>query len=320
MNDRTIIRSCTVQGHGGFMTVRDPNGLMLTKSPYIQTGSSFAQSANRQAFRGGMFVHGFNGNMPLEIVDVKNGDPFRLYARSKRSQVQVNGVGVGHGLFTRRPELPSPFYVNGVRYQVNAISAYNSTLGTCELILDKNSGTKDGNENGEGWLGPVTGYTLVGGVRTPVYGQTTNYPTILQTAGNRSQLGNDFTQINDLGYGLLVTNTGLSEMVGMFTYYCHAAYYANNGSEIRSVGGSNAYGNFGLVAAGSDPNEVAQTGTLAYNTAQTAKVYRNDSSQFYAEAEQNYVYVYDTDLIPLPEGEIDITFTNRKALISFTGT
>jgi hypothetical protein len=320
MNDATIIRNCTVQGHGGFMTVLDPNGQILTKSPYIQTGSSFAQSANRQAFRGGMFVDGFNGNMPLEIVDVKNGDPFRLYARSKRSQVQVNGVGVGHGLFTRRPELPAPFYVNGVRYQVNAISAYNSTLGTCELILDKNSGTKDGNDNGEGWLGPVTGYTLVGGVRTPVYGQTTNYPTILQTAGNRSQLGNDFTQINDLGYGLLVTNTGLSEMVGMFTYYCHAAYYANNGSEIRSVGGSNAYGNFGLVAAGSDPNEVAQTGTLAYNTAQTAKVYRNDSSQFYAEAEQNYVYVYDTDFIPLPEGEIDITFTNRKALISFTGT
>ena len=320
MNDATIIRNCTVQGHGGFMTVLDPTGQILTKSPYIQTGSSFAQSANKQAFRGGMFVDGFNGNMPLEIVDVKNGDPFRLYARSKRSQVQVNGVGVGHGLFTRRPELPAPFYVNGVRYQVNAISAYNSTLGTCELILDKNSGTKDGNENGEGWLGPVTNYTLAGGVRTPVYGQTTNYPTILQTAGNRSQLGNDFTQINDLGYGLLVTNTGLSEMVGMFTYYCHAAYYANNGSEIRSVGGSNAYGNFGLVAAGSDPNEVAQTGTLAYNTTQTAKVYRNDGSQFYAEAEQNYVYVYDTDFIPLPEGEIDITFTNRKALISFTGT
>ena len=320
MNDATIIRQCTIQGHGGMMTVLDPAGQILTKSPYIQNGSSFSQSVNKQSFRGGMFVDGFVGNMPLEIVGPKNGDPFRLYARSKRSQVQVNGLGVGHGLFTRRPELPAPFYVNGIRYQVNAISGYNSTTGTCELILDKNSGTKDGNENGEGWLGPVTNYTLVNNVRTPVYGQQENYPTILQTAGNRSQLGNDFTQINDLGYGLLVTNTGLSEMVGMFTYYCHAAYYANNGAEIRSVGGSNAYGNFGLVAAGSDPNEVAQTGTLAYNTVQTAKVYRNDSGQFVTDAEQNYVYVYDTDFIPLPEGEIDITFTNRKALVSFTGT
>ena len=109
-------------------------------------------------------------------------------------------------------------------------------------------------------------------------------------------------------------------MVGMFTYYCHAAYYANNGSEIRSVGGSNAYGNFGLVAAGSDPNEVPQSGELAYNTVQTAKVYRNESAQFEAEEQQNYVYVYDTDFIPLPEGEIDITFAERTALVSFTGT
>ena len=313
MNDATIIRNMTVQGHGGFMTVLDPNGQILTKSPYIQTGSSFSQSVNKQAFRGGMFVDGFNGNMPIEIVDQKNGDPFTLYARSKRSQVEVNNLGVGHGLFVRRPQLPAPFYVNGIRYQVNAIRNHDPASGTCELILDKNSGTKDGNDNGEGWIGPVTHYEIINGVRTPQYGQPKNYPTTLQTAGNRSQLGNDFTQINDLGYGLLVTNTGLSEMVGMFTYYCHAAYYANNGSEIRSVGGSNAYGNFGLVAAGSDPNEVAQTGRLAYNTVQTAKVYVNEVGQNYAAAEQKYVYVYDTDFIPLPEGEIDITFTERQA-------
>jgi len=320
MNDSTIIRNMTVQGHGGFMTVLDPDGQILTKSPYIQTGSSFSQSVNKQAFRGGMFVDGFNGNMPIEIVSTKNGDPFRLYARSKRSQVQVNGQGVGHGLFERRPQLPAPFYINGVRYQVNSIVNHSLDDGTCELILDKNSGTKDGNDNGEGWRGPVVSYSLVNGVRTPNFGQQTNYPTILQTAGNRSQLGNDFTQINDLGYGLLVTNTGLSEMVGMFTYYCQAAYYANNGSEIRSVGGSNAYGQFGLVAAGSDPNEVAQTGSLAYNTVQTAKVYRNDSAQKYADAEQNFVYVYDTDFIPLPEGEIDIIFTERQAITSFSST
>ena len=314
MNDATIIRNMTVQGHGGFMTVLDPNGQILTKSPYIQTGSSFSQSVNKQAFRGGMFVDGFNGNMPIEIVDQKGGDPFTLYARSKRSQVEVNGLGVGHGLFTRRPELPAPFYVNGVRYQVNAIRNHNPATGTCELILDKNSGTKDGNENGEGWIGPVTNYATIGGVRTPQFGQRKNYPTTLQTAGNRSQLGNDFTQINDLGYGLLVTNTGLSEMVGMFTYYCHAAYFANNGSEIRSVGGSNAYGNFGLVASGSDPNEIAQTGVLAYNTSQTAKVYVNEAGQNFAAKAQKFVYVYDTDFIPLPEGEVDITFTTKTTL------
>lgn len=319
MNDATIIRNLTVQGHGGFMTVLDPDGQILTKSPYIQTGSSFSQSINKQAFRGGMFVDGFVGNMPIEIVGNVNGSPYRLYARSKRDTVTVNGVGVGHGLYYRRPQIPAPFYVNGVRYQVNAIANHNPVEGTCELILDPSSGTRDGNDNGLGWLGAVIGFEINNaGVRQPVYGNTDNYPTVLQTAGNRSMLGNDFTQINDLGYGLLVTNTGLSEMVGMFTYYCHQAFAAYNGSEIRAVGCSNAYGNFALVAGGSDPNETAQTGTLAFNTVQTAKIYRNNSLQFPADAGQNFVYVYDTDFVPLPEGEIDITFTEKKAFSSFT--
>ena len=40
-----------------------------------------------------------------------------------------------------------------------------------------------------------------------------SFKLLLQTAGNRSMLGNDFTQVNDLGYGLIVNNGGLSEMV-----------------------------------------------------------------------------------------------------------
>ena len=75
----------------------------------------------------------------------------------------------------------------------------------------------------------------------------------VQTAGNRSMLGNDFTQVNDLGYGLIVTNGALSRNGSQFTYYCWTAYYANNGGEIRSFNGSNAYGEYGLVANGSDP-------------------------------------------------------------------
>ena len=44
MDDATIVRNVTVQGHGGFMCVLDPDGQVLTKSPYIQTGSSFSIS------------------------------------------------------------------------------------------------------------------------------------------------------------------------------------------------------------------------------------------------------------------------------------
>ena len=74
--------------------------------------------------------------------------------------------------------------------------------------------------------------------------------------GNRSMLGNDFTQINDLGYGVVVANGGLSELVSIFTYYCHIAYYSLTGGQIRSVAGSNAHGVYALVAEGADPLEV----------------------------------------------------------------
>ena len=43
----------------------------------------------------------------------------------------------------------------------------------------------------------------------------------IQTAGNRSLLANDYTQINDLGYGLIATNGALSEQVSTFSYYCY---------------------------------------------------------------------------------------------------
>ena len=308
MNDQTILRNISVQGHGGFLCVLDPEGQILTKSPYIQTGSSFSQSINKPAFRGGMFVDGFVGNMPLEVVGKVDGDPFRLYARSHRDQRRPNGVndptatdGIGQGLFQRRPEVPAPFYIDGKRYQVNSIVDHDVDNGTCVLILDANS-----NRNDEG---------------TPQgWDEKDHFPIILQTAGNRSMLGNDFTQVNDLGYGLLVTNTGLSEMVSMFTYYCHVAYYANNGSEIRSLNGSNAYGNFGLVASGADPNEVPQTGSLKYPTVQTAKVYVNSALQASAIENQSFMYIYDTDHIPIPEGEIDIVFTERKSVSSINNS
>ena len=102
-------------------------------------------------------------------------------------------------------------------------------------------------------------------------------PITLQTAGNRSILGNDFTQINDLGYGMVACNGALSEMVSMFTYYCHASYYSKNGAEIRSLTGSSCYGEFGLVAEGSDPNEIPDAVALYQDMTQPAKAFDVDA-------------------------------------------
>ena len=247
-NDGTIVRNCSVTGHGGFMMVLDPDGQVLTKSPYCQTGSSFSRSLNRQAFRGGMFVDAFVGNVPMEVINKQTA-----YKIDVRSQA-------GQGLFVKKPQVPAPFYMEGRRFQVNAVRDWDPTLGTATLILDPSSNAKSG------WTGTIAGSIILDNASSinPV-------EITVQTAGNRSMLGNDFTQVNDLGYGLVVTNGALSEMVSQFTYYCWTAYYANNGGEIRSLNGSNAYGEYGLVANGSDPNEVPDAVTLRDNMAKVAK-------------------------------------------------
>ena len=246
--DSTRVSDISVQGHGGFMMVLDPNGQVKTKSPYAQVGSSFSQSINRQAFRGGMLVDAYTGNVPMKVTN-------------KDSIYQVDVASdAGTGLYIKKPQVPAPFYIDGQRFQVNAVRDWDPALGTATLILDRSS------NNNTGWTG-----TLADSFNLDTVSAASPIEITVQTAGNRSMLGNDFTQVNDLGYGLIVTNGGLSEMVSQFTYYCHTAYYANTGGEIRSLNGSNAYGNFGLVANGSDPNEIPDSVTLRDNMLMPAK-------------------------------------------------
>ena len=284
MGDATIARNITVQSHGGFMCVLDPESQVLTKSPYIQSGSSFSKSENEKRFRGGLFVDAFTGNIPVKITSVIN--PYELEVASD----------IGQGLFERRPLLPAPFYIDGERYQINAISNYDSNQGTVKLFLDKNSNT-DSNGVGQGYIGP------------------NSREIFIQTAGNRSMLGNDFTQINDYGYGLVTNNGAFSEMVSMFTYFCQAAYYAKNGSEIRSLNGSNGYGKFGLVAEGSDPNEIPDNVTLANSMTMPCKTFSN--ANFKNNLEQPFIYLYDFQYTPLPDSFITIDHGDSIGVLTY---
>ena len=302
MDDATIVRNVTVQGHGGFMCVLDPEGQVLTKSPYIQTATSFSQSLNKKAFRGGMYVDAYTGNIPMRIlansgsstaVGISGGavtlDAFTIAVES------LDVAGEPQGLKLRLPQLPAPFYFEGIRYQINAISNYDSGTGKAVLYLDPKSNFTNGyNKVGTDAPGDVN--HDVNDVIQDIY---------LQTAGNRSILGNDFTQINDLGYGLVTNNGAFSEMVSMFTYYTHAAYYAANGSEIRSLNGSNGYGNFGLVAEGADPNEIPDQVTLTRDTVQSIKAFTYNT--FTNAQGDTSITAYDFRERPLKNSRIYIT-------------
>ncbi len=78
---------------------------------------------------------------------------------------------------------------------------------------------------------------------------------LLHSAGNKSILGNDFTQINSDGIGVHALGGGRAEMVSVFTYYCDKSFYAQSGGVIRGANCSSGYGEQGAVADGSDADE-----------------------------------------------------------------
>ena len=113
----------------------------------------------------------------------------------------------------------------------------------------------------------------------------------LNTAGNRSMLANDYTQINDLGYGVFATNGGLIENVSMFTYYNWTSYYALNGAQVRSITGSSCYGFYGLVSEGSNPLEIPTPVTIPDQLTQVATVYNQAPYQNAAGGSEIYVTI-----------------------------
>jgi len=123
--------------------------------------------------------------------------------------------------------------------------------------------------------------------------------------GNRSMLGNDYTQINDMGYGIVTTNGGLCEAVSMFSYYCYTSFYSLNGGQIRSVSSSSAHGVFALVAEGADPLEVPTPVTTYFDFSQGAECFFPSGA--FANVQGGLtIFVTNYTYDPLPNSELEI--------------
>jgi hypothetical protein len=353
MNDGTIIRNVTCQGHGGFMCVLDPEGQIQTKSPYVQTATSLSGSVNQQSFRGGMYIDGFAGNLPAKVISAASPTELVLGELSVRD-IQV----------------PNSFYMGGRRYQIN-VSTYDAATATSTIVLDDSTPFKDYLNaditptatglvassnitsgqfviNMASTAGLVPGMLVVKSSGTGAIGSSAKIQsvstdsitldkahttsgsltfeingidTVIETPGNRSMLANDYTQVNDLGYGVICTNNGIAELVSVFTYYNWTSYYSLNGSQIRSVAGNSSNGKFGMRAAGRDPNEVPDPVTLANNTLQAAKIYKRGSFAARNLAGDLSIYIDYYDHTPNNVSEIEIDHTNtRSEMIVNTNT
>ena len=272
MNNATILRMFTCQGHGGFMAVLDPEGQIITKSPFIEICASFSRSINSQIFAGGLFVDGFAGNLPATISSRVDDQTFIIQSDSFK---------------IRKPLTPCSFYINGIRFEVDYADTYNSSTGYITIYLNNNTPDTDA-------------YTGIGSI-------VSNSLSIeLVAAGNRSMVTTHFTNINDLGYALIATNNGLVEAVSIFTYYCYRAMYSLNGAQIRSLNGSNSYGVYGIAAEGSDPTEVPTPANLYYPMTQVAYSYKQSTFASSGNAGDLFLYVTNYQYQPFNLSMLEI--------------
>ena len=129
-------------------------------------------------------------------------------------------------------------------------------------------------------------------------------------------LGNDYTQINDMGYGIVATNGGLIEAVSIFTYYCWISYYAINGGQIRSVSGSSAHGKYALVAQGYDPLEVPTPTSVYEPLSQGAVVY--EAGVKYSNTEGGFqLWVTDYAFFPIGDSEVEVDHGGTIGIVRY---
>jgi hypothetical protein len=97
------------------MMVLDPNGQILTKSPYCQQSGSFAGSINKQAFRGGQYVDGMAGSMPVVVSTTNKGNTGLANDTNLISEVTITDA-------FRVPQTPTSFFVKGDRFKVDTFT------------------------------------------------------------------------------------------------------------------------------------------------------------------------------------------------------
>ena len=142
------------------------------------------------------------------------------------------------------------------------------------------------------------------------YLEAGNVPINIEMGGNKSMLANDFTQVNDLSYGIVSTNAAFTEQVSTFTYYNHVGYWALNGGQVRSVAGANAYGDYGLRSTGADSTELPNAVNLVNDLVQTARIYKQGqyATAMSPTASQvaQLVYIIGYEYIPYAQCFLDV--------------
>ena len=126
----------------------------------------------------------------------------------------------------------------------------------------------------------------------------------LHNGGNKSIVANDFTQVLSDGIGYWAANNGLSELVSVFTYFCHIGYLSTTGGRLRGTNGNNSYGLYGSVAEGFNPSEDFITAAV------------DNRSQ---EAQIDTVHTTGSEILAFAYSNAGLTYTSATTTVTGSG-
>ena len=72
----------------------------------------------------------------------------------------------------------------------------------------------------------------------------------------KSMVCDSFTQYNENGIGVSITNNAYAQLVSIFTINCDKAIYVDTGGQCDLTNSNSSFGNFGLVAVGLRSNPI----------------------------------------------------------------
>ena len=75
----------------------------------------------------------------------------------------------------------------------------------------------------------------------------------------KSMVCDSFTQYNEAGIGVSITNRGYAQLVSIFTISCEKAIYCDSGGQCDLTNSNSSFGTFGLVADGVSGTAVSYT-------------------------------------------------------------
>ena len=84
----------------------------------------------------------------------------------------------------------------------------------------------------------------------------------------KAMVTDSFTQYNQNGIGVSITNEGYAQIVSMFTINTDAAVFTGSGGQCDLTNSNSSFGNYGLIAEGIGPHQY--TGTIASTAAPNA--------------------------------------------------